>query len=166
LKEGQDDLWTLRKFEGRKMIGEQISNRPLIGAAGVHFVVSELSIRGHIALPTIRNTAGIDVVVVKSDGSSRANLQVKSSKSKVSFWPISENYEKLSGKDVYYVFVRYLKREKRFEAFLEPTDKVVIQARKNEEEERKRGCKKWAPVWFLPKDEKNLNRVKQQWLDF
>ena len=31
----------------------------LIGIAGVHYVVSELSRRGLVALPTIRNTAGI-----------------------------------------------------------------------------------------------------------
>ncbi len=35
----------------------------LIGVAGVHFVVSELTLRGLIALPTIRNTAGIDIHV-------------------------------------------------------------------------------------------------------
>jgi len=52
----------------------------LIGAAGVHFVVSELSLRGLIALPTTRNTVGIDVVVVSLDGSLHANLQVKASK--------------------------------------------------------------------------------------
>jgi hypothetical protein len=40
----------------------------LIGAAGVHFVVSELSLRGLIALPTIRNTAGVDVVVTDKMG--------------------------------------------------------------------------------------------------
>ena len=148
------------------MSEKHLGNKPLIGSAGVHFVASELSIRGHIALPTIRNTAGIDIVVVKSDGSSRANLEVKTSKDKVSFWPINNKYESINGKDVYYVFVRYLKKEKHFEAFLEPANKVIVQARKNQEDERKRDLKKWAPAWFLPKDEKNLNRVKQQWLDF
>ena len=37
----------------------------LVGAAGVHAVVSELSLRGLIALPTIRNTAGVDVIVAQ-----------------------------------------------------------------------------------------------------
>lgn len=136
------------------MTEEQKSNKPLIGSAGVHFVVSELSIRGHIALPTIRNTAGIDVVVVKSDGSSRANLEVKTSKNKVSFWPISKKYESIDGKDVYYVFVRYIEKEKRFEAFLESAKKVIVQARKNEEEEQKRGCKNGILVGFYPRMKK------------
>jgi hypothetical protein len=38
----------------------------LIGATGVHYVVSELSLRGMIALPTIHNTAGVDVVVTNA----------------------------------------------------------------------------------------------------
>ena len=56
----------------------------LIGAAGVHFIVSELSMRGLIALPTIRNTAGVDVVVTNKEGTWQAYLQVKTSRSRVS----------------------------------------------------------------------------------
>ena len=52
------------------------NNKPtktLVGAAGVHFVVSELSLRGLVALPTIRNTAGIDILVSEPDGSGQAS---------------------------------------------------------------------------------------------
>ena len=45
----------------------------LIGAAGVHFVVSEVSLRGLIALPTIRNTANVDVIVTNKQGTWQAN---------------------------------------------------------------------------------------------
>ena len=48
-------------------------NSALIGAAGVHFVVSELSLRGLIALPTIRNTANVDVIVTNKQGTWQAN---------------------------------------------------------------------------------------------
>lgn len=51
----------------------------LIGIAGVHHVVSELSRRGLIALPTTRNVAGYDVIVLTPDGTKHANLQVKTS---------------------------------------------------------------------------------------
>lgn len=34
-----------------------------IGNAGVYYVCFELSLRGLIAMPTVRNTAGIDVLV-------------------------------------------------------------------------------------------------------
>jgi hypothetical protein len=79
----------------------------LVGAAGVHFVVSELSLRGLIALPTIRNTAGIDVVVVNKSGTWQANLQVKTSRSKVTFWPVGKHYDAWRGPNNYYAFVRY-----------------------------------------------------------
>lgn len=101
------------------------SDNALVGAAGVHFVVSELSLRGLIALPTIRNTAGVDVVVVSADGAWHANLQAKTSKNKVTFWPVGKRYEELCGKNNFYVFVRYLKKESRFEAFLESADRVA-----------------------------------------
>jgi len=54
----------------KKMTGPDYPTRDtsLIGAAGVHFVVSELSLRGLIALPTIRNTAGVDVVIANKAG--------------------------------------------------------------------------------------------------
>ena len=55
----------------------KIVNNDLIGIAGVHYVVSELSRRGLIAMPTIRNTAGIDILVAKPNGSEQAVLQVK-----------------------------------------------------------------------------------------
>jgi len=138
----------------------------LIGAAGVHFVVSELSLRSLIALPTIRNTAGVDVVVVSADGSWHANLQVKTSKNKVKFWPVSKRYEELRGKNNFYVFVRYLKKESRFEAFLESADRVAEEVKAASNTSETRGYAEWAPCWGLPKDEAGYERVRRQWLEF
>ena len=101
------------------------ADKSLIGAAGVHFVVSELGLRGLIALPTIRNTAGIDVIVTNHDASWHANLQVKTSRKKVGFWPIGTKYGTWRGRNCYYVFARYLKNESRFEAFVEPAASVA-----------------------------------------
>ena len=39
-----------------------------IGIAGVHYVVSELALRRVVALPTIRNTAGYDIIATSEDG--------------------------------------------------------------------------------------------------
>ena len=148
---------------------ERISPRvdsALIGAAGVHFVASELSLRGLIALPTTRNTAGVDVVVASPDGSWHANLQVKTSKDKVPFWPVSARYQDWQGERHYYIFVRYLKSESRFEAFLESAARVACEATAALEEGRKKGLKDWAPCWFLPRDEAERERVRRQWLEF
>jgi hypothetical protein len=53
---------------------EPTRDKALMGAAGVHFVVSELSVRSLIALPTIRKTAGLDVVAVDKSGICRSSL--------------------------------------------------------------------------------------------
>ena len=49
-------------------------DKSLIGAAGVHLVVSELSFRGLIALPTIKNTRGFDVIVTNQEGTWHSNF--------------------------------------------------------------------------------------------
>ncbi len=134
-----------------------------MGAAGVHFIASELSLRGLIALPTIRNTSGIDIVVVNKSGTWQANLQVKTSRTKVSFWPVGKQFDIWQGNNNYYVFVRFLKAEGRFEAFLEPAKSVAKHLTVRLAEEKERGLKEWAPCWYLQGEEKRLRR---QWLSF
>ena len=138
----------------------------LIGAAGVHYIVSELSKRGLIALPTIRNTPGFDVLVPSLDGSWNANLQVKTSKDKVNFWPVGKKYDSFKGDNNYYMFLRYIRKEEKFEIFLEPAKKVAEKVKIKIEEGRKRGCKDWSPCWSLPKDDNKIEGLKKQWLEF
>ncbi len=59
----------------------------LTGSAGVHFVCAELCMHGLIALPTIRNTKGMDVVVLTQDGTFVANVQVKTLQKRFHFGP-------------------------------------------------------------------------------
>ena len=132
----------------------------LIGAAGVHFVVSELSLRGLVALPTTRNTAGIDVLVSEPDGSAQAALQVKTSKQPRKepgtgnfYWPTPSPDKCLKGPRNFYVFLRHLPKEGRFEAFLESGCEVAKQVKqwKNStlyywalpKEKAKKLCDKW-----------------------
>lgn len=95
----------------------------LIGIAGVHYVVSELSRRGLVAMATIRNTAGIDVLVTEPDGSAQAVLQVKTaSRIKIQeegrqWWWTSKPSGCL-GPNAFYVFVRYDQDKEKFEGFL------------------------------------------------
>ena len=142
---------------------EPTRDKALMGAAGVHFVVSQLSVRGLIALPTIRNTAGIDIVVVNKIGTWQANLQVKTSRSKVSFWPVGKHYDAWRGKNNYYVFVRFLRAERQFEAFLESANRVADHLAVRSSKEKERGLKQWAPCWYLQGEEQ---RLRQQWLAF
>ena len=87
-------------------------NNANIGIAGVHYVVSELAIRGVIALPTIRNTAGYDIIATSEDGLWHANIQVKASAKPGTSWvaprgteaDVRERFK--HGPDDYYVLVR------------------------------------------------------------
>jgi len=132
----------------------------LIGAAGVHFVVSELSLRGLIALPTIRNTAGVDVIVTNKAGTWQANLQVKSSRSRVGFWPVGKKYNDWVGTNNHYVFVRYDPNKKALEAFLASSKDVACLVAQSCEMDKQKGLKEWAPC-FYPKGD--LDQMKTQW---
>jgi hypothetical protein len=135
----------------------------LVGAAGVHTVVAELSLRGLIALPTIRNTAGVDVIVSNKTGTWHANLQVKTSRSRVSFWPVGTKYEKWEAANNYYVFLRFHPKVGQFEIFLESSDRVAENCAAGVKREKEKGLKKWAPC-FYPRE--NLDQLKYQWDTF
>jgi len=130
----------------------------LIGAAGVHFVVSELSLRGLVALPTTRNTAGIDVLVSEPDGSALAALQVKTSLEpwKVHgdpYWPTTSPGKCLKGPRSFYVFVRRLPKEGKFEAFLESGNEVAEHV------------KQWkiAPLYYWALDSAREKKCRNRW---
>ncbi len=148
------------------MITKRKINNALVGAAGVHYVASVLSIRGLIALPTIRNTPGIDLVVVNPAGSWHTNIQVKTSQHKVDFWPVSTRYQEFSGPNNYYAFVRYIKENSLFEVFLEAADKVIQDVDLVIANTKAKGLKEWAPWWPLPRDPEGFKRVQDQWKNF
>ena len=144
------------------------NNKPtkdLIEAAGVHFVASELSLRGLVALPTIRNTAGIDILVSEPDGSVQANLQVKTAGLKRNHWPTSQPERCLKGPRSFYVFVRYLPDEERFEAFLESGSNVAKQVQENLLDDQKRGLK-YFPCWRLPSSAEEEEKLRKNWKDW
>ena len=131
-------------------------------------MVSELSRRGLIAMPTIRNTAGIDVLVAEPDGSGQAVLQVKTaSRKKIQqegrqWWPMSKPDKCLKGSNAFYVFVRWREDHKNYETFLESADTVIIQVQDNLVADRKLGRKDF-PCWGLPKEPTEQSRLANNW---
>jgi hypothetical protein len=141
----------------------------MIGAAGVHYVVSQLSLRGLIALPTIRNTAGVDVLVSNKEGAWHANLQIKTSRSKVGFWPVGQKWQSWTGENNVYVFLRYNRVLKGFECFLERSDEVRASVSKTVEYDKARGVKEWAPSFYLKSGIEPVDKseqLRQQWERF
>jgi len=138
----------------------KISNT-LIGVAGVHHVVCELSRRNLIALPTTRETAGYDVIVATPDGKNHANIQVKtSSHRRVRFWPVARKPADFrTGVHDYYVFLEGLGRDFEIQVYLLKGAEVLteIKSRYKQVEDKRpfSYClyvdddkrKKWAAEW-------------------
>ena len=142
-------------------------NKQLTGAAGVFYVASELSMRGMVAIPTIRNVAGADILVSDPEGKHFAFIQVKTSKSKVTFWPLGNNFRDWVGENCYYVFVRRV--GDRFEAFLEKADIIARETEICHQISVKKGDKKWAVCWpisgkWATKDAQE--RTRHNWENF
>lgn len=95
-----------------------MTNRVLTGIAGVHHVVSELSRRGLVALPTTKNTAAYDIVALNELGTKHANIQVKTSSKKVTFFLMPHPDKIRSGPRDFYVLVRWCENISRYECFL------------------------------------------------
>jgi len=135
----------------------------LIGIAGVHWVVTKLSMRGMVAMPTMRNTGGIDILVSSRDGKRMVSLQVKASGKKVKFWPAPNHDKVLDGKNCFYVFLRYIKSDENFEAFLVSGAEVKKQVKENADYYRKKGMKEF-PYFEVYKEDEGV--YQKDWLEF
>jgi len=95
----------------------------LSGAAAVHFVTGELSRLGYIALQTVRNTKGIDIMASTMDLTRNVYIQVKANRNKYDFWIVGKPVQ---GSNVFYVFVNLLADQinKRPEYFIVPSKDV------------------------------------------
>ena len=148
------------------MTKRTVSNA-LVGIAGVHYVAAELSRRGLIALPTIRNTAGYDIIVATADGRKHANIQVKTSLKEARFWPMPSSEKVCCKVNDYYVLVRWIEREKRFDGFMLTgrEAKREVAGVKGQEERRKMGHRKvlfpYVPVGG--KSGKEEERWRRRW---
>lgn len=75
------------------------------GNAGVMFVAAELGRRGLIALPTIRNTEGVDLIVTEPLGGKSVSIQVKTSQGRAKKWLMTKKNEALASANLFYVLV-------------------------------------------------------------
>jgi hypothetical protein len=102
-------------------------DKALIGAAGVNFVAAELSRRGYIALPTIRNTRGIDLLVSSPTSSKALKIQVKTkADGRVPLeWFVSTNADKDFSDDFFYVFVNLIDQDSSPDYYVLPSKTVA-----------------------------------------
>lgn len=89
--------------------------------AGEYFVAAELAKMGHIALITLRNTEGVDILASNADGTRSVSIQVKTRRGNAHGWPLNEKAEKISSPDLFYVFVSLRGEKERPEYFIVPS---------------------------------------------
>jgi hypothetical protein len=139
-------------------------NRQQVGEAGVHYVISELALRGLIALPTSRNSKGPDIIVCNPEGTKFAAIQVKTRRGREKFWNVGDRGVTWGGPDCYYVFVRIFNGT--FEAYLERAAEVKRFAKADIEDILKRGKKCWGASWGFIGDREREARTHRQWEEF
>ena len=62
----------------------------LVGVAGEYYVAAELTMRGHIASITLRNSRGVDIIASNSDASKSVSIQVKTINSSKPKWLLNQ----------------------------------------------------------------------------
>lgn len=135
----------------------------LIGAAGVHYVCMELTLRGLLAMPTIRNASGVDVLVTDPRRGGSAKLQVKTSQlTRTAGFPTSTASHIVAAEDFYFVYVRRLGEQgSAFEAFLFTSSEV----RRGVEAYATSRSGKWNE-YRLPTNAGELEQYRQAWLSW
>lgn len=123
----------------------------LTGIAGVYFVALELTLNGYIALHTVRNTAGYDLLVSNPKKCKHVFIQVKTSSKKVGAWLLGSNAVPpyMRGRNSYYVFVRD-NGENQFESFVVSGNEVYRSNKNHMRRAEYRKTNTWN-AWHLPK---------------
>lgn len=132
-------------------------------------MVSDLSRRGMVALPTVRNTAGYDIIVSNAEGTKYANIQVKSSLKRVSFFPMPPSNKINDHKTAFYALVRWLEKDQRYECFflsgMEAKEEVRASERFQKKKIKQGTRKKTFPsVYVGPKIGEKAELWKERWL--
>ena len=130
---------------------------------GVHFVVSELSRRGLIALPTVKNCAAYDIIVANQKGTKHANLQVKTSFGTGDFWPMPPSTKVRKGPDDHYVFLRWLGDEGRYTAYMLPGREVRSCVAQAEVETKMKGQRRFGTFYVGKKAHGRDRRWAETW---
>jgi hypothetical protein len=150
------------------MIAAKAKDKALIGAAGVFHVSAELTMRRIIALPTIRNTAGYDIIATTQDGTRHANIQVKTSEHRPDSWPICEKLESVKdGPDDYYVLLCRNRSNDTFECYMLTGSEMKKGLMKEEEGYKAKGReRKFIRCSDFDKEGKDAARFEKQWKEW
>lgn len=106
----------------------------LVGVAGEYLVAGELSLRGHIASITLRNSRGIDIIASNSDATKSASIQVKTNSKGEGKWILNQKSETFYSDNHYYIFVALNEVGERPKFYVVPSKVVAEYISKNHSE--------------------------------
>jgi hypothetical protein len=98
----------------------------LVGVAGEYLVAAELTLRGHLASITLRNSRGIDIIASNSNASKSVSIQVKTNSNGKQSWILNKKSETFFSDNHFYVFVAISELGERPTFYIIPS-KVVAQ---------------------------------------
>ena len=111
-------------------------SKNLTGIAGTYYVAAELSKRGYVALVTIKNTSGIDLLASSEKSFNSIGIQVKTNQNDYrQGWLLSVKNEELYDENLIYIFVNLKNDNSRPDFFIVPS-KIVAETLKS-------GHKRW-----------------------
>ncbi len=123
---------------------------PRLAEAGVFHVARELAIRSArvCVLPTGWQGKDLDAQKMINGKLVSVEIQVKTAKDKVTFWPVGQMVQTWTGPDRYYIFVRRVHGE--FEVFMEQASVVAAEVAEVDRRQRAKGNKPtFGPCWCL-----------------
>lgn len=109
--------------------GQSILSSALTGAAGEYFVAAQLSRLGYVASINLKNTKGVDILVMNEDGTRSAMIQVKTHQGSGRKWILSNKAESTPSERMFYVFVDLNGIEGTPEYFIVPARDVAAHVR-------------------------------------
>ena len=77
----------------------------LVGVAGEYLVAGELTLRGHLASITLRNSRGIDIIASNSDATKSISIQVKTNRDGRQSWILNKKSETFFSDNHFYILV-------------------------------------------------------------
>ncbi|HRH69216.1 MAG TPA: hypothetical protein PLB89_06910 [Flavobacteriales bacterium] len=77
----------------------------LSGTAGEYFVAAQLSRLGHIASINLKNTKGVDILVMNEKATQTVMIQVKTNQGSDRTWMLTKKADTLFNDKLFYVFV-------------------------------------------------------------
>ena len=77
----------------------------LVGVAGEFLVAGELTLRGHLASITLRNSRGIDILASNSNATKTVSIQVKTNSNASHSWILSKKSETFFSENHFYIFL-------------------------------------------------------------